>query len=1560
MALEGGGFADKFGNSYEAIWVAKQLLRLAEEKIHSIIVEPLGDDETGVDLIIKDLHGNREFHQCKASNSYADVWSLSRLEQAEVLKKAYNQIHRTNCAFKIVSPLSFTQLSHLSLSANNTTDNPQDFIKYQIDTSQIRRTFFEDLCRRLKLDIGKESDIINAINFLKKFEVINFSSDSNSLNDINSTAESIFISEPSNAIDFLKNYPIDSNRLRLPITASQLLSDMQMRGFNLRVYENDKRVFSEIKRINCDFQSTIKPFLINNSLIKRPELEECLELMNSYPITLIKAEAGMGKSAFLLQLCDYLNEQEYISLPIRLDRNRPEKNADTFGRDLGLTHSPVFCLNTFAGNTKAVIILDQLDAIRWTANHSSNALQVCQEIARQVIQLRASNHNICLVLACRDFDLKEDPQLQHWILDLNDKVAHIELSELLAEQVKEVLDPYENYDSLSPIKQSILRIPIWLSLYLRIIKDNHDNPDFTSKIDLIRLYWEDRIKQLSKILTDMSLANSIVDNFVEKASQNMQFSIPISLLSNPNPNALEALISVGILHKYENQISFQHQALFDYHLGKRLFDTAQRSSDALLEEIGSKSEQTLTRREHIKYALKLLAQSKQSVFCKNALALLNSTDIRFHIKYLAINTIHEVTTIKAPLRHLIISLIDNEELSQPFIDHACFGYPQIVEVLSEQNVISGWLNGSDSQMDLAIRLLSSIAGKAPDIVIKEIEPFIGVSEKWNDKCYSALNWNIQDDSEEMFAVRKKLLQLGCTVNFINWEELAKNHPKKTIELIQLILEGYEEELTNSNFEIEESEEPDKSLHRKVWREGQIEDLENISEALPYDVLEKLMPQVFKIISSSIDESFYTRIWFYRDRLLFNQHRDFLVRGIFSILFAAGKKYTDQPNDLFNLLTPFLAYKHPVVEHIIANLLFNLPTGYSDQIIKWLLDNSTTRLACGNEYEEPKWVLSGNLIEKYSSHCSNELYESLEYAVLGIGISKSLESVKRVLDIRRQFGKVYKSFWGEAQYFLLKRLDINRISEQAIDLHKVLQRRFEGYSDTYFYSYSASYGGAVVSPLPQPNTLSDKAWAKLILTNEERFSTFKMRQINTSVVAESSIYAFSRSLNEAVKNQPERFAKLALSLPSNINQEFIDNIYWGLADVNPSNLAEGFKESWQPCPLDLRYKVIRHFEGFDESQALTRLLVDTPKIIEHSDMLDKLIDIALHSSNPDNNKLNVYDPQEGDHAEYTTAESLMQNSINCYRGIAYGGIAKIFWDNEEYARDNLSLIDSAINDPHPAVKIVAVRLLTPFLNYDINYALQRFLDLCKSDLRMSCAYESYHFFNSAFTDNFREQYVALVKLMLTSEYEEVRKQAGTQIFARYFFNDLFESELSSILTADESIKLGIAQVLAQLLITDDYAEQEHKLVDMYRSLVNDSSQKVRDELLFSIREKNFWNKAATKELVDIYMNSQIAHTQLYHLFYALENHVLDLEGYKSMLLQLFSEITTTTLSDESKQSIRSEMDRLTKILQRIYDEAVDDEDDDILNICLDIWDNLLKSDGYAVRQASKYLENGLLS
>ncbi len=53
MAFERGGRADKLSYRYEDRWVAKQMLRLVNEEIQSVTIEPIGDDEKGVDLLIK-------------------------------------------------------------------------------------------------------------------------------------------------------------------------------------------------------------------------------------------------------------------------------------------------------------------------------------------------------------------------------------------------------------------------------------------------------------------------------------------------------------------------------------------------------------------------------------------------------------------------------------------------------------------------------------------------------------------------------------------------------------------------------------------------------------------------------------------------------------------------------------------------------------------------------------------------------------------------------------------------------------------------------------------------------------------------------------------------------------------------------------------------------------------------------------------------------------------------------------------------------------------------------------------------------------------------------------------------------------------------------------------------------------------------------------------------------------------------------------------------------------------------------------------------------------------
>ncbi|WP_240314493.1 hypothetical protein [Vibrio tetraodonis] len=52
--------------------------------------------------------------------------------------------------------------------------------------------------------------------------------------------------------------------------------------------------------------------------------------------------------------------------------------------------------------------------------------------------------------------------------------------------------------------------------------------------------------------------------------------------------------------------------------------------------------------------------------------------------------------------------------------------------------------------------------------------------------------------------------------------------------------------------------------------------------------------------------------------------------------------------------------------------------------------------------------------------------------------------------------------------------------------------------------------------------------------------------------------------------------------------------------------------------------------------------------------------------------------------------------------------------------------------------------------------------------------------------------------------------------------------------------------------------------------------------------------------------------------------------------------------------------LLSVLQRIYDEATEDEDDEAITTCLDIWDELLNSEIYTAISAVKVLDEGLLS
>lgn len=1558
MALEAGGYAEKLGNKYEANWIAYQLLRLLEEKIAWVTVEPIGDDEIGVDVIAGLHSGQCEHHQCKAGSGNSEYWTLSQLNQSKILSNAQFQIERGITEFHLVSPLACKLVSDLNDSADNSNGVPKDFISHQINTSQERKKSFSSICDYLNLNIEIDNDVQKAIYFLQKFKVTPYNINQHTKNELEDKASNLFTGEPIKLISFLKNYAVEFNRLRQKITAQELLNDLKSSGFSTRIIPDDSRVTPVIERLSSDFEDSIKPFLIAGQLIPRTEINDVFESLNQNAVTLIKAEAGMGKSALLLELHQKLSEQNIVSVPVRLDRKRPENNADFFGQSLGFPYSPVLSISKFASDKKIVIILDQLDAIRWTAGHSNNALQVCQELVRQVLSLRKGGIDVSIVLASRNFDLSEDVALSSWVASLEDDLDEVYISNLSNENIEELISPFEKYQSLNEEKKRILQIPLWLSIYLTIAQRMQSAPLFNNKLELVKRYWEDRISLVKDFNISEQDAIRLIDEIVVLMTSKSRLAISENTLTIGTQHSLQALLSVGVLTKQGQRISFRHQALFDYQVGIKLFNAGICSPSALLSEIGDFSNQTLTKREHLKYALNMLLDSEQKAFCDCASAILQSDGIRFHVKYLTLNTIKEIDKLTKPAKVMIDEIISQPALLSKFLSNSCYKNTNIIRYLSDNHIISKWLNGSDEELiESILRLLSSIADSDPTIVISELQPFIGKSELWNNRVYRGLCWNMEDDSDDMFILRQRLFSLGCNVDFIDWKALSKKAPERALSLIELMLNHYKEVLCIPRYS-PEANKLESFARRDNWSSTELEEISNIAKQIPKQTLSNLLALINQFVGN-LDNEDVAYQWLYKDRHSNYEPASCLTHGVFSIIELSGQELASEPETLIELIRPSLNSTSPVVNYLVANLLLNLPPEHSDLAIGWLLEHPKTRFNCGNTYIEPEWVLPGKLVEKFSEHCSRSLLLTLEKEIYYFQPNLNIDNIKWRLEARRD--GVFYNYWGETQYFLLPKLFSARTCDKTKQLIPVLNRKFGSYSEEEFCKRQNTSVYTVTSPIFHPNQLSDKSWFNLITSPKDSINKERWRFKNGKrCTTESSTEQFARTLDSAVRNEPARFANLALTLPIEIDKEFVEAFYWGLTESNPSRVSEKFREHWQQCPIELIEKVIDHFGPDGNERSLARLIESRAEDGWSDSVKNLLVNIAKTAEDPSFDKLNVCDIKKKDSAEEADVETLLSNAINCTRGVAYRGISHLFWKDENYAIDNTHLIDSAINDFHPAVNITTNDLLLPMFNYARDYASSKFLELCKKDSRMACGHGTYHFFNNGFEQSQQSEYIELVLQMLKSPYDEVKKEAARQVYARWFFNDLFQEEIDSVINGDDILKDGCSSVVQQFLREDKYHDRIHKVVPAYTALLNCDSEDVLRSVGNSVRDEHYWTKHNSRELFIIFVQSKAAKHCLWELFDQLENQSGSISDYSDHLLKLVTNLTEDQSEDNQHKRIRIRDTSLIKVLQRLYDEATEDEDKGAINTCLDIWDKLLESEVFNAISAVNELEKGLLS
>ncbi|HRP36323.1 MAG TPA: hypothetical protein PLS50_00780 [Candidatus Dojkabacteria bacterium] len=1537
MSLEPGGFAEKVGNRYESSWITFQLLRLLDEKISYVQIEPLGDDEDAVDVIVGHFDGSKEHHQCKIGEKSVEAWTIATLESKELLTKGFEHILSGSKSYKVISRIGFRLLEDICESALNSTGSGSEFFEHQIkEISQERIKLFDELCKRLKLDKSKSDDLDKALFFLKSFEIRQFNEDDTDHEICKLLAEKLVFEPAIQLVHFLQTYPVKCNKLREKITTHLLKKDLETHQFSFRPSPSDPHTSDVIVTLNQEFDQSIEPYLISKNNIYRTEFTTALESLNSSPITLIKADAGVGKSAFLLDLKKHFIQSGAIVLPVRLDRRVPEKNINQFGEDLGFPCSPIYCLEKYSQGQEVVVILDQLDALRWTALHSSNALDICIKMVKEILLLRQhASANIKIIMATRNFELEDDVRLKNWISSIDDDVKQIELKLFESDQIKPYVSKFEDYDQLSNEQKNILKIPLWLGIYINLANDLGEAPKFTTKLDLIKFFIDDRFKQLND-----SHAISTIDseNFFHEVIHLMNKANKLSISSTQLPDGSseikKAMVSVGLLSEQNREISFRHQAIYDYAIGKKLFSLGRNSTEDFLTELGARNQQTLLKREHLRYALALLYEADERIFCKCIEAVLYHPEIRFHLKSLLFSVLRHIENFKAPLKKLINKIINDAELAPHFIRLSCSGTPTLIQYLSESHYLSDCLKEDGETQSGALELLSSVSDKAPAILINELSRFVNQSPEWNQKIYNCLCWNMKSDSDELFDFRMQLIKDGACSHYIFWDDLTKQHPLRALYLLELMC--------------------DEELHirlnsREKWSDYDTECVEKLAESHPQEVLSIFLPFLYQFFSAyKVDE--YSNYTWCREYGTRTTLEEFIYKCLFQLIIKASKNTSLETDQLLQLLRSSKDNTNLIFNRIYANVLLNLDVQHADEVLEWLLDNPNQKFKLGNNYEEPVWKLAGKLIEKFSPYCSQKNFEQLESTIYFFPPDYDLNQIKRCLGYTRE--NYYMPYWGKTQYHLLPKLGTLRITIESEQLITVLNRKFEKYTEDSFCNRSNCVAGFVTSPLKNPLILSNKAWKKLITSDPGKFSEKRFR----GDLKEASIHQFSNAFERAVISAPQRFAEFALTLPIDIPQDYINALCNGLRENDPSRVPDEFKEIWKPCPIELIEQVIDHFSSTEYSRALESLLSAKVKILSPQ-YVTLLEDIAKSSVDPLPGKLNIHTVGHADQLDEISSHDLRSNTINCTRGSAYTGLASKFWDDQEYALSHKYLIDNALSDRHAAVRMATADLLLPMYNYDKYYAFEKFIEVCQKDIRNTLSYGYHYYFNNAFTGQYRESFLSLVKTMLESKYEDVRKEGHKQVVARWLFNDLFEAELQLGLESKnvESL-LGYASVINQLLGDDTKGYDYSNLKAIFEILVNSENEDILKKMGRFFNQR-FWSKRYAREFFEIYVQSKALNHNIYNVLHSIEESSIGMAQFSDLII-----IMTQNILKLKTQDLMSNLDTdaITRVIQQLYDQAENDQDDETLNYCLDMWDELLASNHSFIRNMTDKLDKGLLT
>lgn len=1542
MAVEPGGRADKLGNEYERSWGVLQLLLVVGGEATSVLPEGLGPDEKGVDIWVRQIDGKRVGYQCKRENGTKGKWSIADLARERVLENAKLQLNRGDeYRFAFVSSDPAPVLSDLCERTERCNNDPAMYARYSVTTSAAHFDAFKQISGYLGFDTSNPHDQARIFDFLSRTEIVTFDRGRPAKEKVRAWARLTVEGNPQTVVSELGDFLIKN--IGNELYGDGIRKHLREQGFQPRNLSGDPELFSSIERLQERFRRSF--LLVGDKLIPRPETTELLNNLDSSEgprILCIHGRAGDGKSGVLYELTDKFDSEGTPFLPIRLDSLPPSKTPDYFGRQVcSLPSSPAACLKGVAGDRKAVLILDQLDAIRWTSAHASEAWDVCEELIEEALAYQ----NLSVIIACRTFDLNDDPRIKRW--KSQKKVAHIKIGELPEDEARKIVSEHgQDWNGLDSRQKKLLQSPQCLYLWT-ILQDSGQPFSFHTATDLMRAYWEDvRGNKIPTLRVSVDDCNAVLEAIVSYMDDQGKLTAPTSLTSQL-PKARDALVSLNVLGVAEGRIVFRHQSYLDHLIAERIIGEVFAGKGSVIDWL-RETNQSLFRRDQLRHILALLRDQESAIYEKTVRAIIEDDDIRFHLKHLVLSLLGHGDPPTEAETDFVLELLEIPKWRKHVIDQILWNKPTWFEAMDNLGIIENWLcSENDEQISLAIGMMQVISPKQGQRIAKRLRKFERETSPWSERLESIFGFGDPvEEPRDLFSLRLRLMLRGLSIrSHFDWKKLSQSDAKRCITLFKFSVS----QLIDSYKDLPSGVSKDKLPSSESFRWSDIQHIAGAAEKVDsytWKTLVRCMTNRRDLIVSAMKQFHrYDDEEFARMQDKFRLPETLLASE--EILAAAGQvlakkqpsEFVEELKAAFDLLPKDL--QRAAVEAMIA-----APDDWSDDAIAWLCDHPAC-FELGRSTGSSRWKCARKLIERFSRCCSEGVFQRLEETILAYrapDLRSSFEWQRENLQADRIVG----NYFGRAQYVLLSAIPKERLSSKA----KSLLRQWDRKSQLFpFHNGLRSQGGWVSSPIPRATLprVTDKQWLRIIKRDWSRRS-LHWKQMGPDHVGKANHEQFARDIREMARWQPQRFAKLALRIPKEAYSGYLDAILSALDTTEPpkpqtesgkpSTWQSTLADLWEPATGDQIEAVLDHV-GFsdDRDQAISycRLIEARTDANWSPRVLKRLLRYATEHPNPAAEEFSFR--STGPNGEVRA--DILTSAINCVRGCAAEAIHRLLFLRPKLLDTFLSAIQHLVQDVSPAVRVAAIGVCLPVLNIDRDAAVDLFARACELD--------DDRIFEARYANDFigyaRHSHLDLlepiIERMMKSDNPQVASHGAAWATGTWLQTGRLESWMSACKSGSVPQRKGVADVASGWIRNEDFTQ---KCIGLLEGFFNDDSSEVRGKAGSLFRGDDILHRSEVIALSQRFVDTLAFDDDPGRLLWGLESYTGNLKSYAETLLKACEKFGSA-LAEASRDfstSIAGDTRELATLMLRLYQQSQDSGDRELQTKCLDAWDMIIRS------------------